>query len=180
MGFDPGPDGMSHLYGTDYDYDDRTHGYNPQTMTDGYGTTDEEIARATSKEKDMNYPSVEYYDERIRLMEETKARETEREIARLEAMRDKAIELQIRKDAARERFGTNNDWPDESVISYKMQYNSAGVEYTFVAVKVGRMGGWYTTNKQDRNWYTFDELVDKYLSKATSVHFVSDQGWEEL
>lgn len=130
-----------------------------------------------NKESNMNYPTAEYYDERIRLLQERQAKNLQVEIEALERQRDYAIQKQLEADALLERFGSNDDWPDESTISYKVRYNGRGIEYTFVAVKVGTMGGWYTTNKNDRNWYTWEELISKYLSKATSVYYVGETGW---
>jgi hypothetical protein len=77
--------------------------------------------------------------------------------------------------AKMEKFGEDSDYEDFTVLLFDYKYNSASRAYTFVALKVA--GGWYLTSKfTDR--MTWDELVEKYLSKAEDIYYVSE--WTEF
>jgi hypothetical protein len=69
--------------------------------------------------------------------------------------------------ALEERFGSNDDYPDECVLTWKRQFPTnfgARAAYTYVALKVG--GRWFITGSQARATYTFDQLVETHLQYA--------------
>lgn len=87
-------------------------------------------------------------------------------LARREIL-DRAIERKLLEQA---RFGENDDYEDGSILTFDIQYQSGGIKYDFVAIKCA--GRWYTTSQFDKV-LTWDQLIDKYLSKAESVWIVT-------
>jgi hypothetical protein len=74
------------------------------------------------------------------------------------------------------RFGENKDYDNFSILSWDQRYPGNGRTYTFVAIKCA--GYWYTTGIFQHVKMSFDELVEKHLSKADEVYKVTQM--EEL
>ena len=95
----------------------------------------------------------------------------EARMAKLEQELEEALEREA-------RFGSDADYPNQTVISWEQRFESSRSArvYTFVALKVA--GAWYTTSLFQHERMTLDELIQKHLSKADSINIVS--AWEEL
>ncbi len=81
--------------------------------------------------------------------------------------------------AQRERivtFGSDADYPLESTLLFKRQYDSAGREYAYAALKVDT-NSWYLTGRESRR-LTFAELVEQHLQFSTSVWRCLE--WQEI
>lgn len=92
-------------------------------------------------------------------------------------MRMELLEKQLADLEYKEaRFGTDDDYEVETVLSWYTRYHNASIVYVFVAIKVTK-DKWFTTSQYDKIM-TFDELVDKYLSRAVDdkVYVVTKWG----
>lgn len=84
----------------------------------------------------------------------------------------KAEIKELEKDAQGvSRFGEDSDYPEQSVIFFRKQFDGAGPIYTYAAVKGG--GLWYLTGKTNYA-ISFDDLVEDFLAGAKEVCYVTE------
>lgn len=92
---------------------------------------------------------TEYLEAKLRLQEE-RMQKTLDEIAMA-----KAIEAQ---------FGSNDDYKNLTVLRWDQKFDHNGLTYSFVAIKC--VGHWYTSGIFQNVKMTWENLVEKHLSKA--------------
>jgi hypothetical protein len=93
----------------------------------------------------------------------------ERRIARLEEELAKA-------ELVEARFGKNSDYPVDTVINWEIRFPGNSKLYSYVAIKYS--GTMWALSSQYDNFMTFEDMVEKYLSKAESVWIA--KAWEEI
>lgn len=119
---------------------------------DGWLPEYEENPRSTSKKKEkskVTKPNVEFLLERRALV-------------------DRAIERAV---LTAERFGDDEDYEDGFIFVAERKFNSTGVAYTYVFLKV-RNGCWYSTSHTRSHTCTWSQLID-FLSECERVDYVS-------
>lgn len=91
-----------------------------------------------------------------------RALEIKKELLEKKAMQ--AIEELARIAELEEKFGSNEDFPDGTVIRWDQRYQNGNQKYSFAAIKA--VGHWYTTGIFQHHRITFEELVEKHLQHA--------------
>jgi hypothetical protein len=75
-----------------------------------------------------------------------------------------------------EKLGTNEDYPNDTVLCWTRQFATGGIRYTYVAVKIN--GRWYITGNQSRSTYNWEQLVNTQLRYADDICIATE--WEGI
>jgi len=107
------------------------------------------------KEKNMSKPTAKYLEARLKML-----------VAAAVLIQEELAEAK----QLEEKLGKNEDFENGDVLKWDQVYEHNGKTYTFVAIKAA--GFWYTSGIFQRQRMSWDDLVEKHLSKVVEGSLV--------
>jgi hypothetical protein len=90
---------------------------------------------------------------------------------------ERRLERLYARAEAVSQFGTDEDYPDETVLLFKVRFSGAPTVFTYTAIKI--TDRWFVSGPRQAGVpVTFDTLVEKWLTQASEVWIVSE--WEPM